>query len=86
MTGTPTTISEQPRTSVNVKPLEKPQEGYPGTPANIVLRIPPLRHCVPLNNTLVPVENEREYSSWGCCLKREKVVMASARCSYVAYE
>jgi len=41
MTGTPTTISEQPRTSVNVKPLEKPQEGYPGTPANIVLRIPP---------------------------------------------
>jgi hypothetical protein len=36
--------------------------------------------------TLVPVENEREYSSWECCLKREKVVMASARRSYVAYE
>ena len=40
LTGTPTTLSEQPRTSTNAKSPYKPQEGYAGTPANAVLRIP----------------------------------------------
>ena len=64
---------------------EEPNKTQQEDIENLFVRLP-LRHCVPLNNTLVPVENEREYSSWGCCLKREKVVMASARSSYVAYE
>jgi hypothetical protein len=54
LTGTPTTISEQPKTATDVKPLWKPQEGRPGTSKNKTDRIP-LRHCVPLNNTLVVI-------------------------------
>jgi hypothetical protein len=29
LTGTPTTISEHPKMTTDVKPLEEPQEGYP---------------------------------------------------------